>query len=194
MSNIKLPFCIILAAGHSKRLGRPKSLIDINGEYLIKYIVNKLSKFHLEIIIITNTELFDEINKSFQSVKVIINKNPELGRTGSLKLGLNYLEEKLLTDSRVIVVPIDRPGFSDATLSKLINIKYTSCPAKDGKGGHPLILSREDISKVINSKSETPLREIVIPKKFVVDDEYLHLNVDTENDVKILLKYLKNIN
>jgi molybdenum cofactor cytidylyltransferase len=90
MSNIKLPFCIILAAGHSKRLGRPKSLIDINGEYLIKYIVNKLSKFHLEIIIITNTELFDEINKSFQSVKVIINKNPELGRTGSLKLGLNY--------------------------------------------------------------------------------------------------------
>jgi len=33
MSNTKLPFCIILAAGHSKRLGRPKSLIDINGDY-----------------------------------------------------------------------------------------------------------------------------------------------------------------
>ncbi|MBT5613863.1 MAG: NTP transferase domain-containing protein, partial [Euryarchaeota archaeon] len=65
MSNTKLPFCIILAAGHSKRLGRPKSLIDINGDYLIKHIVNKISKFHLEIIVITNTELSDEINKSF---------------------------------------------------------------------------------------------------------------------------------
>ena len=79
------------------------------------------------------------------------------------------------------------------TLSKLIKLEDTYCPIKDGKGGHPLLLSRYDIQKVLNSDPNIPLNKLIMPSKIQVNDEFLHLNVDTEEDVKLLIKYYNTL-
>tara|TARA_B100001093_G_scaffold74943_1_gene65721 strand:- start:4091 stop:4666 length:576 start_codon:yes stop_codon:yes gene_type:complete len=172
---------IVLTAGASKRLGEPKALVDIHGESLIQILIRKLKGKKLRIIIVTRVELFNEMEKLGE--KVVINTNPESGRTGSIQCGIKELESE-----RCLIVPVDRPGFSNATIEKLINLEKTSCPSKNGKGGHPVILSKEDCEKILSSNPSTPLRDIINPAKIEVDDEFLHLNIDFPKDLKKLRK------
>ena len=172
---------IVLTAGASKRLGEPKALVDIHGESLIEILIRKLKGKKLRIIIVTRVELFNEMEKLGE--KVVINTNPESGRTGSIQCGIKELESE-----RCLIVPVDRPGFSNATIEKLINLEKTSCPSKNGKGGHPVILSKEDCEKILSSNPSTPLRDIINPAKIEVDDEFLHLNIDFPKDLKKLRK------
>ena len=172
---------IVLTAGASKRLGEPKALVDIHGESLIQILIRKLKGKKLRIIIVTRVELFNEMEKLGE--KVVINTNPESGRTGSIQCGIKELESE-----RCLIVPVDRPGFSNATIEKLINLEKTSCPSKNGKGGHPVILSKEDCEKILSSNPSTPLRDIINPVKIEVDDEFLHLNIDFPKDLKKLRK------
>ena len=172
---------IVLTAGASKRLGEPKALVDIHGESLIQILIRKLKGKKLRIIIVTRVELFNEMEKLGE--KVVINTNPESGRTGSIQCGIKELESE-----RCLIVPVDRPGFSNATIEKLINLEKTSCPSKNGKGGHPVILSKEDCEKILSSNPSTPLRDIINPAKIEVDDEFLHLNIDSPNDLEKLRK------
>ena len=172
---------IVLTAGASKRLGEPKALVDIHGESLIQILIRKLKGKKLRIIIVTRVELFNEMEKLGE--KVVINTNPESGRTGSIQCGIKELESE-----RCLIVPVDRPGFSNATIEKLINLEKTSCPSKNGRGGHPVVLSKEDCEKILSSNPSTPLRDIINPAKIEVDDEFLHLNIDFPKDLKKLRK------
>jgi len=188
MSDIKkeLIFGIILAAGSSKRLGRPKSLVNIGDDKLINYIVKRLKKNNVEALIVTRSEIFSDIQESIEDARIIVNENPEAGRTGTLQVGLNYLKSEIMEKFKVLVVPVDRPGFSDSTLLQLISYDETICPMKNGKGGHPLMISESDIRKITSQKPNVPLRDIIEPNKFEVLDPYLHINIDTEEDVTIL--------
>ena len=172
---------IVLTAGASKRLGEPKALVDIHGESLIEILIRKLKGKKIRIIIVTRVELFNEMEKLGE--KVVINTHPESGRTGSIQCGIKELES-----DRCLIVPVDRPGFSNTTIEKLINSENTCCPSKNGKGGHPVILSKEDCEKILSSNPSTPLRDIINPVKIEVDDEFLHLNIDSPNDLEKLRK------
>ena len=57
---------------------------------------------------------------------------------------------------------------------------------RDGRGGHPLLLSPEDVERVRGSPEDSPLRQIVDPIRFEVIDETLHLNIDTPSDIEEL--------
>ena len=172
---------ILLTAGASKRLGEPKALVDIHGESLIQILIRKLKQKKLRIIIVTRAELFNEMEKLGE--KVVINTHPESGRTGSIQCGIKELES-----DRCLIVPVARPGFSNETIEKLINLEKTSCPSKNGRGGHPVVLSKEDCEKILSSNPSTPLRDIINPVKIEVDDEFLHLNIDSPNDLEKLRK------
>lgn len=170
---------IILAAGASERLGEPKALVDIHGKSLIHILIEKLRKHNLRIIIVTRSELVSEMNKLGE--KIVVNTKPENGRTGSIQCGI-----KELRSERCLIVPVDRPGFSNETIERLINSNKTSCPSKNGKGGHPVILSRNDCEEILSRNPSTPLRDIIKPIKIEVNDEYLHLNIDFPEDLEKL--------
>ncbi|MBF26909.1 MAG: hypothetical protein CMA98_03910 [Euryarchaeota archaeon] len=170
---------ILLAAGASKRLGEPKALVDIHGKSLIEILIKKLKKNNLRVIIVTRKDLVIEMEKLGE--KVVVNMKPEDGRTGSIQCGIKELESE-----RCLIVPVDRPGFSNETIEKLINSDKTSCPSKNGKGGHPVILSRKDCEEILSRNPSTPLRDIIKPIKIEVNDEYLHLNIDFPEDLEKL--------
>mgnify|MGYP003729480767 CR=1 FL=1 len=182
--NLQLKNAIILAAGASERLGQPKALVEINGETLTEIIIKRLKKHNLDIIIVTRSNL-EQYLKSFGE-KVVINPKPENGRTGSIQCGLREIKGK-----RCIIVPIDRPGFSDQTLKRLIKSDITTCPSKNGKGGHPVALTKEDCDRILSSEPSTPLRDLINPSKIEVEDEYLHLNIDFPEDITILKNMIK---
>ncbi|BEP18204.1 hypothetical protein PYJP_15560 [Pyrofollis japonicus] len=86
---------LVLAAGLSTRLGKPKQLIDINGHPLIWYPLSVLASIGVvETCIVTRREVADKIkniaNKIFGSgsASIIINSHPEKENGYSMLLGL----------------------------------------------------------------------------------------------------------
>ena len=49
-----------------------------------------------------------------------------------------------------------------------------------------MLLSVEDVDRARKVASDTPLREVVNPQRFEVDDPELHMNIDTPEDIEIL--------
>ena len=107
---------------------------------------------------------------------------PDLGRTGSIQIGL----EALGWPKKVILAPIDRPGFSSKTLRILMEADSSSCPKKDGRGGHPVLLDWRGITAIKEAKPHSSLKDLIKFSRFEVDDPYIHINVDTPEDVIFL--------
>tara|TARA_Y100001978_G_C23644243_1_gene409884 strand:- start:615 stop:1196 length:582 start_codon:yes stop_codon:yes gene_type:complete len=186
--------CVILAAGSSSRLGIDKALIDVGSQTLVSWISRRLSGRVANITIVANASNFEEISKLVSGANVILNRNPKKGRTGSLKVGIASIDSSGAKGYRLLVVPVDRPGFSDSTLDRLICSKETCCPMKEGKGGHPLMINNIDVEKVRKSSADSPLKEVIGASKFEVLDRFLNLNIDTPEDIVNLKEKLKSVN
>ena len=180
--------CIVLAAGASSRLGQPKALAQIHGKPLIQHLVERLESEGLEPVIVTRADISVDIMLAVPNRTIVINPAPDMGRTGSLQCGLKqFLDTKGGERAyKLLVVPVDRPGFSDSTLSTIMQQEQCACPSKDGRGGHPLLLMAEDIARIRTADPDTPLRDLCTPERIEVEDVHLHFNLDTPKDLEVL--------
>ncbi len=185
--------CVILAAGSSIRLGRDKALIRVGDGTLVGWLSERVSNMGVDVTVVANKTNIAEISAKLTKSDVIENTEPQKGRTGSLKVGISSIDFSRGHNYRLLVVPVDRPGFSDSTLERLIVSEESCCPMRDGRGGHPLLLSPGDVERVRGSPEDLPLKQIVNPTRFEVIDESLHLNIDTPSDIEGLENKLDSI-
>ncbi len=176
---------IILAAGASRRLGEDKALLEVAGNPLVALVAQRLSAAGCTpIVIVTRAELAFACLGAAPECKVAINKSPQEGRTGSIQVGLLALgEDNGRLPKAVLIVPLDRPGWSMSTLEKVVNSEGCVCPEKDGRGGHPLRISGTEVKAIMAAPSDTSLRQLTKPQRILVEDEFLHLNIDTPEDM-----------
>ncbi|HII22709.1 MAG TPA: hypothetical protein HA359_00460 [Candidatus Poseidoniaceae archaeon] len=83
--------------------------------------------------------------------------------------------------------PIDRPGWKSGHITKLLESNVSSCLLQNGKKGHPVHLVKSDLLNVINASDDTPLRDLVDFDTVEIHDGLLSLNIDTPDDLTILL-------
>jgi molybdenum cofactor cytidylyltransferase len=180
---------ILLAAGRSSRLGQPKALVDVHGQPLIQRLMSRLHQLNdVEVTIVTNTDLLADIMLLCPSAHVVLNPDPEKGRTGSVQRGLSsILERNGRLPRKVLLVPVDRPGWSVEIVRNLLQMETSSCPVWDKRGGHPLFIVGDDINAVYLAKGDVPLSSLVDRKTMPVDFRWLHLNIDTKEDLSELL-------
>ena len=175
--------CVVLAAGSSERLGQPKALVNIGEDNLVRWMVRRLVTQGLSPVVVTRSEIEREVAEATSPCEVLVNPNPDAGRTGTLQVGIANLDVVTGHGYRLLVVPIDRPGFSDSTLIRLVSSERTCCPMKGGRGGHPLVLSADDVERIRVASPDVPLRNLVKPFRFEVGDPHLHLNIDASVDL-----------
>ena len=177
---------LILAAGASKRLGRPKALIEVEGTPVVRMLANRLQEAGIDSVIVTRQELMFDIAQTCQDSTIVVNPTPDLGRTGTIRCGILHLISQRGGDRpfRLLIVPVDRPGFSTDTLRLLSEQNQCSVPAMDGRGGHPILLMPDDIERIVAEPNpDRPLRDLVNPVHLPVEDPLLHLNLDREEDL-----------
>lgn len=182
---------IILAAGASRRLGEDKALLEVAGNPLVALVAQRLSAAGCTpIVIVTRAELAFACLGAAPECKVAINKSPKEGRTGSIQVGLLALgEDNGRLPKAVLIVPLDRPGWSMSTLEKVVNTEGCVCPEKDGRGGHPLRISGTEVKAIMAAPSDTSLRQLTKPQHILVEDEFIHLNIDTPEDMDELERW-----
>ena len=132
---------VILSGGLSERLGQPKALVKVRDQTILSIAVKKLQNAGCNpIIVVVNQTLQFEALVNSNGATVVVNKTPEAGRTGSLKIGLNSIISELgRIPSKLLMVPIDRPGWKVDHVIQLLNQNTSSCLAEGKKKGLSLI-------------------------------------------------------
>ena len=155
---------------------------------MIQHLVERLEHRGLEPVIVVCAEISVDVLVALPNRTVVVNPTPEAGRTGSLQTGLRQLLDTKGGERayKVLVVPVDRPGFSDSTLKLIMEQEQCACPSKDGRGGHPLLLMAEDVARIRTAPPNKPLKDLCTPERIEVDDLHLHLNLDTPSDIEVL--------
>jgi len=186
---------VILAAGASQRLGQPKSLVAIGDTTLVGLAYQKLIKAGCSpILIVTRSELSIQIMQETIGSTIIVNSAPEEGRTGSIQCGiLSLAGEKGRMPRRVIIAPVDRPGWTVEHVKSLLLAESSSTLASNGRRGHPLLLTEDAIQSVLAAPTQSSLRELISFDEVVVDGPLLGLNIDHPDDLIVLKQHESSI-
>ena len=184
---------LVLAAGASRRLGQPKALVEVGTTTLVGLAVRRLLDAGCTpVIVVTRQELQFDVTTQSIDATVVVNADPDAGRTGTVQRGLLALMgDKGRVPKKVIIAPVDRPGWSKDHVVRLMQLEQTSNLSSSGKRGHPLLIHSNDIEQILASAPETPLRSLIHAYPCDVDAPYLALNIDTPEDL-LLLEEAKN--
>jgi molybdenum cofactor cytidylyltransferase len=79
---------ILLAAGLSQRMGRDKLLLEYRGKSILQHAVDLLSGLDVYERILVTTDVRAKTIDLAADVRLCINSNPEEGKSGSIKIGL----------------------------------------------------------------------------------------------------------
>lgn len=115
---------IILAAGSSSRLGKPKQLLVYQNETLIKRIVKTALKIHQKNIFVVTGFLQQELNLELQDlpIQLVYNPNWAEGMGSSIQTGIKYVVQNPKINA-VLILLSDQPLINSLHLEQLI-IKF----------------------------------------------------------------------
>jgi molybdopterin-guanine dinucleotide biosynthesis protein A len=104
---------IILAGGHSRRMGTDKALLEIDGETLLGRTVRVVSAVVREVLIVGRTELPPGLGE----VAAMEDAYPGIGPLGGIAFGLEQMEAE-----QALVVACDLPFLRTEVLQMLLDL------------------------------------------------------------------------
>jgi molybdenum cofactor cytidylyltransferase len=181
------PAAVILAAGASSRMGRPKPLLQFEGQTFLDSLIQRFEGICEPIIVVLGyaaDEVRSGIARSAQ-VEIVGNPAPERGMLSSLQCGVARVPHDAL------FTPVDLPGISRATIETLASTEGpVVIPAYKGRKGHPVRVSRDVIAELlalpVGAQARDALRRHDAQLIAVDDPRILH-DVDTPADYYALL-------
>ncbi|MDP2723667.1 MAG: NTP transferase domain-containing protein [Bacteroidales bacterium] len=199
MLNTELTDCgvIILAAGKSGRMGKPKFLLEhVSGETFLHRLITVYQRAGIhEMVVVVNSIDFENQLEYFSTlperVKIIQNPTPEKGRLLSFQLGAGALSGNI----PCFIHNIDNP-FVETTLLEQLHHSLGEAgyvkPVFDGKGGHPILISASIVAVLRDETNEyqdfKQLLDTFYCKRLEVEFEEVVLNVNTREDYRLFLK------
>lgn len=134
---------ILLAAGQSTRMGRPKPLLPWGDESLIRYQMHQLEEAGVDEIIVVLGYRADDVHREIRDLRcrVVVNARYHTGRAISLQMGAKAVSRDT---SAIVIVNVDQPRPAEV-LRQIIaahdGTHVATRPAVDGHHGHPVVVS-----------------------------------------------------
>lgn len=181
---------VVLSAGESSRMGRPKALLPIDGQMFIERIVSALKQGGIERILVVLGFNAEEMRRQIAHlpVEIIVNGNYQLGQLSSLQAAVGHLEADK-NCAGMMVHLVDHP-YIDPQLVKLMlqrcdDVKYSIVvPRHQGKRGHPVIFSRRLFGELLSAPLDQGAKAVVNAHRadtleIDVEDVGITLDIDT---------------
>jgi molybdenum cofactor cytidylyltransferase len=138
---------VLLAAGGSVRLGKPKQLLPFGGRTLVEHALDILHRSPLDEVIVVLGAHADEIAPLMQHPRVRVVPNPdwEQGQSASLRAAVDAVSDDC---EAVIFLPCDMPWITPELIGGLIRAwresgKPMIAAASSGKLSVPALFARE---------------------------------------------------
>jgi molybdenum cofactor cytidylyltransferase len=187
---------VVLAAGMSRRMGRPKLLLPWGKQSILSHILATLTEGGVGPIVVVLGGFLDQtlpIASEYPTTVVVNSDYADGEMISSIKLGLSKATE--LEASRVFIVLGDQPMLSREVLEKLQEVSATNqkeiiFPSYHMKRGHPWLLRKKYWDEVIHLPDTQTLRDFLNKHQ----DDIGYINVDDANilnDIDTWEDYLK---
>lgn len=156
---------MILGAGESKRMGKPKLLLPVGEKTMIETIVETIDQSKADKIVVilgSNRSKIEKTIKNFP-LKVIYNPDYQKGMLSSVQCGFQAMPEDC---QAVLVVLGDQPGIQTDVVNKLIDA-YTGSnkgivlPVYKKERGHPVLIDMKYRAEVEKLSPDIGLRGVV---------------------------------
>jgi molybdenum cofactor cytidylyltransferase len=193
---------IVLAAGRSSRLGRPKQLLPVQGEPLLRFTLQRILTTSLDVVYVVLGHRAEEIAGFISDLPVQIVDNPdaEQGQSTSVLAGLRAVRP--IDPDAVIFLLGDQPLVDPAAVNGLIARwqetrtgvvapRYTGGPSRN-----PILFDRVVLPELMTLSGDVGARAIVRAHQQRGDISLVDVNspaprdVDTEADYAALLASL----
>ncbi len=197
---------IILAAGASTRLGRPKQLVLLDGRPLLARAINATIESNLDHTVLVLGYRAVEIKKVLRPIlehsnlSILENRNYHTGMAGSLKMGIKQIMNAYRA---AVIILADHPFLDSALINHLLNRfrdtdKAICAPTFNGRRGHPVCLSQKFYPDILSLSGDVGAREILRdhPNQLLaveLDSDRAFMDIDTKSDLEVATS-ISNIN
>jgi len=182
---------VILAAGLSRRMGRPKQLLKLGDQTMLEHIVGKVLRANVSELIVVLGAHRQEIKHilSPYNIRCVQNPNFKDGLGTSVAAGAAAANSEA---GGIMFVPADQPLISSESLNRLIDtFSSTGALIVRAGDGLPVIFHTSLREELMNLKGDTGGRQLMVkyPDKVVVvsSPELMSLDVDTDEDYQKVL-------
>ena len=188
---------VVLAAGASRRMGRPKQGLMYHGEPLVKHAVSAALEVSDRVLVVTgaNKEVTEEAIAGMM-VTLVHNEDWETGMASSIFAGIEYLEAGEDYDAGVIITTCDQPMLTADHLQALINEMETTgagivASVYSQTMATPAIFDRKYFHELKGLKGDRGAKELFV--QHASDTRGIafpggEIDMDTETDYETLLK------
>lgn len=184
---------IITAAGVSSRMGEFKPLLKIGSMTIIEKMIYTLKESGVDEIVVVTGNQSERLQSAIHIPNVILIKNDDYLHNhmlDSIQLGLRSFQHQC---DKILISPVDMPLFKKESIETLIashhDLTYISY---QGKKGHPIMVSHNVVSRILDFHGELGLKGILIQieDKIIipVNDPGIIHDADTPQNYQKLLQ------
>lgn len=156
---------IVLAAGMSTRLGRPKQLLPLGDHSLIRQTVERVLAATLDEVFVVIGSEADAMRVALAGLPVRIVENPAFvsGQASSLCAGVEALDDEI---AAAVMLLGDQPEIDPAAIDAVITRwRATDAPvvltAYRAGQSHPILLARELFPDLLEIEGDQGARDVI---------------------------------
>lgn len=180
---------VVLAAGASERLGRPKQLLVWQGEPLVRRVARTALTAGLDPVVVVTGAYSQEVAVALDglAVEIVINPAWEEGQSTSLAAGVRALPPET---GAVLFLLADQPQVPPPLIRSLVELHAGSlaplvAPEADGRRANPVLFDRQTFPELLQVSGDQGGRALFARYPILRlpwHDPNLLLDVDTEAD------------
>jgi molybdenum cofactor cytidylyltransferase len=156
----------ILAAGESRRMGRPKALVPFEGLTFVEHLLQATNHPRVGIVRVVlgaNAESIQAELKLDQEI-VVVNQDWQQGQLSSIQSAIRSLPAD--QTAGLLLCPVDHPLISSQLVSRLVaefdsDRKLIVVPTHQGRRGHPVIFHASVYAELLDASPNVGARQVV---------------------------------
>ena len=155
---------LILAAGDSRRMGRPKALLPLEDRTFLEVLLGRLSFAGVAPILVVLGDASEEIQSvaKLSLARVVLNPEPSRGQLSSIHCGIRALAPDEVDG--LFIAPVDTPRIQAATLRRMMEALAGHplvVPVFHGRRGHPALFSANLFPALLGAPLDEGARAVV---------------------------------
>ena len=191
----KLIVALVLAAGVSSRMGRPKQTLLLNGVPMLQRVLEIFRGSKVRRIVVVLGASKAEVKRlvRFDGEIVIVNPRFAEGMSSSLRFGLKHVGRGV---DAVIIALGDQPFVLPGTIDRLVEAYEHSrahivIPTYLGRRGNPVLFDKNVFSRIAKIRGDVGAKSVVLKNaadvlEVEVNDRGILVDIDTPSDFREL--------